>query len=78
MKILEFLQKVSTDEKHLENFTNNPEKSMDEAGLSEEEKSAIRTADREKIASLVEPEASREAAGLNVKVRVKLEVQIDV
>lgn len=76
MNIKEYLTDLSQNEKALERFTEDPEGSMNDAGLSAGEKAAIRAADREAIAELVEADSSSAGLGLKVKVKVKLEVQV--
>jgi hypothetical protein len=76
MSLLQFLTDVSQNETTLEAFTQDPERAMAQAGLSDDEKAAVRSGDREAIAALVEPEATQKGLGLKVKVKVKLEVQI--
>ncbi len=78
MTLLDYLQKVSTDEVYLNAFSENLEKSMADAGLNDDEKDAVRSTDREKIAMLVEKGGAFEAAGLKVKVNVTVDVQVKV
>ena len=73
MKLLQFLKQTSEDQQAMLSYHSDPEAAMQKAGLTDEEKDAVRSADRAKIASLIEPDAEVGAL-LNVKVTVHLTI----
>ncbi len=74
MNIKDYLLKLSEDEDALQKHTEDPETAARSAGLNDEEVTALVSADREKIATLVE---NNLVAGFpKIKVNVKLDVQV--
>nr|WP_314359226.1 hypothetical protein [uncultured Achromobacter sp.] len=66
----DFLKKLSSDSKALKNFRDDPEKSMDEAGLSAEDKDTVLSEDPARIRAALQPDPNNMLASVVVVVVV--------